>query len=550
MLERIELRKSTLMKILQRALIRALAAALASAAPFHYALGDDQTDLVPATTAQGVVAGQSLGSVIAYRGIPYAAAPLGELRFRPPLPAVPWSGVRSGLDMGPACPQLIDDDPTENSENVMSEDCLTLNVWTRKPDAAKRPVLFWIHGGGFIVGAARNTWYDGQYLAARGDVVVVTINYRLGAWGFLDLRSFGARYRESANVGLLDQIAALRWVKQNIANFGGDPQNVTIFGESAGAASVGDLLSMPAAQNLFAKAILESGVPGGRTGNMSIRHRHLTKSFLKLAGAYSVDELSKKSMRELLDAQQRLFATTTDIGTFGPSIDNQVLKERPFAVVAEGRGNRVPILIGTTREEMRYFSTAEDNGLERKRRALLLEQLESIVGSRAQVVLNEYQGLYPKWGDAVVQITSDAIMRFPTVQLADAASAFQPVYLYLFTYQSTSTYKDFGSAHAMELPFVFGTVNLPEVIVFTGRDPRRLELAYRMMDSWIAFARSGNPTPAGGPEWPRYNSTQRPTMELGPEPRVLNDPLSEQRRIWNGTVPTIEQGWELLQVNR
>lgn len=541
---------STLLKAIRWAASRALAGALASAAPFHCALAHDQVVLVRAATAQGVIEGESQGSVIAYRGIPYAAPPLGELRFRPPMPAVPWSGVRSGLDMGPACPQLIDDDPTENSEAVMSEDCLTLNVWTPGPDAAKRPVLFWIHGGGFTVGSARNTWYDGQHLAARGDVVVVSINYRLGAWGFLDLRSFGARYRESANVGLLDQIAALQWVKQNIAHFGGDPGNVTIFGESAGAASVGDLLSMPVAENLFAKAILESGVPGGRTGNMSIRHAHLTTAFLKLAGAHSVDKLSKKSMRELLDAQRRLFATTTDIGTFGPSIDGQVLKARPFAAVAAGRGNRVPILIGTTREEMRYFSTAADNGLETKPRPLLLKQLEPIVGSRAQEVLDEYQRLYPKWGDTVVQIASDAIMRFPTVQLADAVSVFQPVYLYLFTYQSNSTYKNFGSAHAMELPFVFGAVNSPEVIVFTGRDPRRLDLADRVMDSWVAFARSGNPTPKGGPEWPRYNSTQRPTMELGPEPRVLNDPLSEQRNIWGATVPTIEQGWELLQVNR
>lgn len=529
---------------------RALAGALAAAALIQCARADEQAVLVRATTAQGVVEGESLGSVIAFRGMPYAAPPVGELRFRPPIPAVSWSGVRSGLDMGPACPQLIGDDPTENSEAVMSEDCLTVNVWTPRPDAGKRPVLFWIHGGGFTVGSARNTWYDGQHLAARGDVVVVSINYRLGAWGFLDLRSYGARYRESANVGLLDQIAALRWVQQNIAHFGGDPGNVTIFGESAGAASVGDLLSIPAAKQLFAKAILQSGLPGGRTGTMSIRHPKLTTTFLKLAGARSIDELSKKSMRELLDAQQRLFSTTTDIGTFGPSVDGELLKERPFAVVAEGRGNPVPILIGTTREEMRYFSTAEDNGIEQKPRSLLLEQLKSTVGARAPAVLDEYLRLYPKWGDAVVQIASDAIMRFPTVQLADAVSAFQPVYLYLFTYLSNSTYKNFGSAHAMELPFVFGTINLPEVIVFTGRDPRRLALSDRVMDSWIAFARSGSPTPKGGPEWPRFNPTQRPTMELGPEPRVLNDPLSEQRAVWGATVPTIEQGWTLLQVNQ
>jgi para-nitrobenzyl esterase len=537
-------------KLIRWAASRALIGALASAAPFHSVLAHDLPVLVPAKTAQGIVDGEFLGDVIAYRGIPYAVPPLGELRFRPPLPPVPWTGVRSGLDMGPACPQLIDDDPTENSEAVMSEDCLTLNVWTPKPDAAKRPVLFWIHGGGFTVGAARNTWYDGRYLAARGDAVVVSINYRLGAWGFLDLHSFGARYSESANVGLLDQIAALKWVKQNIAAFGGDPENVTIFGESAGASSVGDLLSIPAAKNLFAKAILESGLPGGRTGNMSIRHAHLTQTFLKLAGAKTIDELSRKSMRELLDAQERLFSSTTDIGTFGPSIDGQVLKEKPFAVVTEGRGNRVPILIGTTREEMRYFSTAEDNGIERKPRALLLKQLEPIVGSRAEEVLNEYQRLYPTWGDTVVQIASDAIMRFPTVQLADAVSAFQPVYVYLFTYQSNSTYKSFGSAHAMDLPFVFGTVNLPEAIVFTGRDPRRLDLADRVMDSWVAFARSGDPTPRGGPEWPRYNASQRPTMDLGPEPKVVNDPLSAQRNFWGESVPTIEQGWQLLQVNQ
>jgi para-nitrobenzyl esterase len=452
--------------------------------------------------------------------------------------------------MSPACPQLIDDDPTENNEAVMSEDCLALNVWTPHTDAAKRPVMFWIHGGGFTVGAARNTWYDGQHLAARGDVVVVTINYRLGAWGFLDLSSFGSRYAQSANVGLLDQVAALRWVRQNIARFGGDPDNVTIFGESAGAASVGDLLSMSIAQSLFSKAILESGLPGGRTGGMSNRHQHLTQTFLKLLGARSLDELAKKSMKDLLSAQERLFSTTSDIGTFGPSVDGVVLKEKPFAVVAGGRGSRVPLMIGTTLEEMRYFSTAEDIGIERKPRALLLSQLQKTVGARAPQVLDEYQRLYPKWGDVVVAIASDAFMRFPSIQLAEAVSAHQPVYLYLFTYRSNSTYKNFGAAHAMELPFVFGTVNAPEVIVFTGRDPRRYELADKVMDSWTAFARDGDPTLASGPTWPRYDAATHPTMELGTDMHVVLDPLSEQRKVWGTSVPTVEQAWRLLQVNQ
>jgi para-nitrobenzyl esterase len=506
--------------------------------------------LVRAQTAQGAVEGESLGKVLAFRGIPYAAPPIGKLRFRPPQPPAAWTGVRPALDMSPACPQLIDDDPTENNEAVMSEDCLALNVWTPRIDSAKRPVMFWIHGGGFTVGATRNTWYDGRHLSARGDVVVVSINYRLGAWGFLDLSAFGANYAGSANAGLLDQVAALNWVKQNIANFGGDPDNVTIFGESAGASSVGDLLSMPAAKGLFAKAILESGLPGGRTGGMSNRHQHLTQTFLKLLGAGSAGDLAAKSMNDLLNAQTRLFASTTDIGTFGPSIDGVVLKERPFAVVSGGLGNRVPLMIGTTLEEMRYFSTAEDIGIEKKPRALLLSQLANTVGSRAVEVLDEYQRLYPKWGDTVVQIASDAFLRFPSIELAGALSAHQPVYLYLFTYRSNSTYKDFGSAHAMELPFVFGTVNAPEVIVFTGRDPRRYELADKVMDSWAAFARTGDPSLPSGPRWPHYDPATRPTMELGTDMRVVQDPLSGQRKVWEGKVPTVEQAWQLLQVNQ
>jgi para-nitrobenzyl esterase len=502
-----------------------------------------------AQTAQGTVQGELAGTVLAFRGIPYAAPPVGELRFRPPRPPRPWSGVRAALDMSPACPQLIDDDPTENNHAVMSEDCLTLNIWTPHVDAARRPVMVWIHGGGFTVGSTRNTWYNGQYLAARGDVVVVSINYRLGAWGFLDLSSFGAGYAGSANAGLLDQVAALRWVRDNIREFGGDPENITIFGESAGASSVGDLLSMPETKGLFARVILESGLPGGRTGSMSNRHQHLTQTFLDLLKVRTTDELGRKTMRELLDAQQRLFATTTDIGTFGPSVDGVVLKERPFTVITEGRAAQVPVLIGTTMEEMRYFATAEDIGIEQKPRALLLKQLADTAGAHAADVLATYQRLYPVWGDTVVQIASDAFLRLPTIQLAEAASAYQPVYVYLFAYRSTSTYKNFGSAHAMELPFVFGTVDLPEVIAFTGRDPQRHKVANSVMDSWIAFARSGNPALPSGAPWPRYDKVTRPTMILGADLHVENDPLSEQRLVWGGNFPTVEQAWKLLQEN-
>jgi para-nitrobenzyl esterase len=505
--------------------------------------------LVRAQTVQGLVDGESLGEVAAFRGIPYAEPPMGGNRFLPPQPPASWPGVRSALDMGPACPQLIDDDPTENNDAVMSEDCLTLNVWTPRVDTAKRPVMLWIHGGAFVVGSSRNTWYDGSHLAARGDVVVVSINYRLGAWGFLALSSFGDAYAKSANAGLLDQVAALEWVRQNIARFGGDPDNVTLFGESAGAASVGALLSMPAANGLFAKAILESGVPSDRPPEAFQRSARLAAEFLKLARVRTPADLARRSMQDLLKAQEHLFSLHSDLGTFVPSVDGQVLKERPFAVVAQGRGSRVPLMIGTTLEEMRYFSTAEDIGIERKPRKLLLSQLEASVGDRAPAVLDVYQRLYPNWGDTVVQIASDALLRFPSIRLAEAAAAHQPVYMYLFTYRSNSTYKNFGSAHAMELPFVFGLVNAPETIVFTGRDPRRYELADQIMDSWTAFARSGNPSLHAGPEWPPYDAVTRSTMELGTPLRVVQDPLSEQRKIWGANAPAVDVAWRLLQVN-
>ena len=499
---------------------------------------------------QGVLEGASLGKVSAFFDILYAAPPVGPLRFRPPQAAPSWPGVRSALDMGPACPQLIDDDPTENNDSVMAEDCLSVNVWTPRVDAGKRPVMVWIHGGAFVVGSSRNTFYDGAHLAAHGDVVVVSLNYRLGAWGFLDLQDvFGSPYAGTANLALQDQIAALAWVQKNIAHFGGDPANVTIFGESAGASSVGALLSMPQAQGLFSKAILESGVPSQRSVDDHQRTARLAAEFLKQLGASTPGELAAKPMRALLDAQRQVFNGTGDIGTFVPWVDGTVIKEQPFSVVAEGRGNQVPILIGTTAQEMRYFSTAEDLGIERKPKELLLKQLEAVAGPRAREILATYQRLYPNWGDTVVQIASDAIMRFPSIELAERVSAHQPVYMYLFTYRSTSTYKSFGSAHAMELPFVFGVEDRPEVIVFSGRDPRRHELADRVMDRWVAFARSGDPTVRDGPRWLPYDAGKRFTMELGFPLRGIDNPLAEQRDVWGNTRPTVQQAWPFLLRN-
>ncbi len=505
---------------------------------------------VTARTQQGIVEGEALQNVVAFRGIPYAAAPTGAWRFRAPQPPATWQGTRPALDMSPACPQSVDADLTENNNAVMAEDCLALNVWTPRVDQRKRPVMVWIHGGAFVVGSNRNTYYDGAHLSARGDVVVVSINYRLGAWGFLSLSSFGAEYAESANVGLLDQIAALKWVRANIAGFGGDPANVTIFGESAGASSVGALLSVPAAAGLFAKAIMQSGTPTTQTARAFQRSNRLAEEFLNTAGVKTPQELQSKSMAELLEVQERLFSAHSELGTFGPVIDGVTLKEPPFTVVTSGRGHRVPILIGTTREEMRYFSTVEDLGLEQKPRELLQRQLLTAAGARADEVLSTYERLYPKWGDMTVQIASDAFFLLPTVRMAESIAADQPVYVYLFNYHSNSTYKNFGSAHAMEIPFVFGVVDLPEVIAFTGRAPGRAELSARMMDHWAAFARHGDPSLRSQPRWQRYDGVTRQTMELGLKSRLVSDPLGEQRRAWGDELPSKDGAWQLLQINR
>ncbi|HEV3510303.1 MAG TPA: carboxylesterase family protein, partial [Candidatus Sulfotelmatobacter sp.] len=281
-------------------------------------------DGVVVKTASGPVKGESEKGVLVFRGIPYAAPPLGPLRFRPPGPPVAWTEVRSALDFAPACPQLVETDPTENNNSVMSEDCLAVNVWTPGVVGKKRPVMVWVHGGGFIEGSARNTWYDGASLAGRGDVVVVTLQYRLGVWGFLEIPDIaGQDFAQSGNVGLLDQVAALKWVKQNIVAFGGDPNNVTIFGQSAGGGSVGMLMVMPAAHGLFQKAIMESGTPKEIADKG--RAIEVSREYMKIAGVTKIEELQKLTMPQMLNAEKKLFRTSFGYSAFRPVLDGTVL---------------------------------------------------------------------------------------------------------------------------------------------------------------------------------------------------------------------------------
>jgi len=426
---------------------------------------------VVVNTVSGRVKGEIEKGVLVFRGIRYSAPPLSSLRFRPPTSPTAWSDVRPVLGFAPACPQLVETDPTENNNSVMSEDCLAVNVWTPRADNEKRPVMVWIHGGGFIESSARNTWYDGARLAGRG-VVVVTLQYRLGAWGFLELSEIGGQeFAQSGNLGLLDQIAALKWVKENIAAFGGDPENVTLFGQSAGAGSVGMLMVAPAARGLFHKAIMESGTP--KELNDKATAAEVSRAYMKIAGVTNIKELQALTMTQMLDAERKLFETRFGYSAFRPVMDGTVLDELPMQAIAKGHGTSVPILIGTNLDEVRFWEALYDVPLEQKPESLLRKQLEGLAGSKADEVIETYRKADANYGESVIHLLGDVLIRLPAIRFAEANSQRQPTYMYLFTHRSMSDYKNYGSCHGMELPFVFGTIDDLDVIVFTGRSTQR-----------------------------------------------------------------------------
>jgi len=517
-----------------------------------FAVESKGADGVVVRTASGPVKGEDEKGVLVFRGIRYAAPAVGTLRFRPPAPPIAWTEVRSALDFAPACPQLVEADPTENNNSVMAEDCLAVNVWTPGADNKKRPVMVWIHGGGFIEGSARNTWYDGATLAGHGDVVVVSMQYRLGAWGFLDVSDIGGQdFAQSANAGLLDQIAALKWVKENIAAFGGDPNNVTIFGQSAGSGSVGMLMVVPAARGLFHKAIMESGTPKEITDEA--KANEVTREYMGILGASKIEELQRLTMAQMLDAERKLFETRFGYSALRPVMDGTVLNELPMQAIAKGRGTSVPVLIGTNLDEIRFWLALHDMPLEQKPESLLRKQLEGIVGLKAPEVIDTYRKADPDFGDSVIHLLGDALVRLPAIRFAEANSHRQPTYMYLFTYRSTSTYKNYGSCHVMEIPFVFGVIDYPDVIVFTGRDSHREALMNQIQNAWVNFAHTGDPSQPGL-AWPRYDEKTRSTMELGATSRIVNDPYSAERSVWSdlpfdGVTPHMGKLWSLVWDN-
>ena len=524
-------------------------------------MGDD-TQRVQADTAYGRIEGRQRRGVLLFAGVPYAHAPVGPLRFAPPRPPAPWTGVRDATAFGPQAPQVggtMEAIAGGGQTAPWSEDCLTLNVQTPACDGGRRPVLVWIHGGGFTTGASSVPWYDGTAFCRNGDVVVVTVNYRLGAFGWSHLAHLpdGHDEPEAGNAGLADQVAALQWVRQHIAGFGGDPGNVTVFGESAGAMSVGTLLGTPSAQGLFAKAVLQSGACHHvRTVEQAAE---VTDRICAALGVHDVAGLRRVSDQQLLDAQVsasnalvRDRARRGDVGLglpFGPVLGGATLPEHPLEVVRRGGAAHVPLLLGTTREEWNLFALMAREQLDD---AALLARLERIVEDPAQMVAVYRQALdtdpdgAPAHDALWSAIMTDRVFTIPAIRLAEAQSAHRPadVFAYRFDWASSALDGRLGSCHALEIPFVFDGLHQPGVAFFTGDAPPAV-LATAMHRAWIAFARTGSPQHDGLPAWPAYGRAGRATLHFdarsdGPDGTlactVRHDPAPEQRAAWDGVL--------------
>ena len=494
-----------------------------------------------ATTRAGRVEGSVEDGLRVFRGIPYAAPPVGELRFRAPQPHPGWEGVRAAREFGPIAPQHANaalDQMMGGIPQTQSEDCLFLNIWTPALDAQRRPVMLWIHGGGLTIGSGSETYYTGAQLASR-EVVLVTINYRLGALGFLHAPALGA-----SNFGLRDQVAALQWVRENIANFGGDPGNVTIFGESAGGLSVASLMASPRTDGLFQRAIVQSGgVRRHAPAAEAVRSGEQLIGYLN-ANPADADSLRAADLAAILEAQARQESEAAGAlgdGTAQPSsvpvVDGEFLLESQLEAITNGRARHISTLIGTMDEEWNLFGALTGAAPPTEDEAVA--GLDRIHGDGRRVY-DTYRDARARRGEAATPpailnaATGDSWFVVASERMADAQAAQgAPTYSYVFDWKSPMLGGVLGSCHALDIPFTFGAhARMPE---FAGAGPAADALADCVMNAWTAFARNGDPAT---PElaWPAYDANTKARVILGGNPRVEHHWRAEERAVWDGII--------------
>ncbi|MFX1480582.1 MAG: carboxylesterase/lipase family protein [Promethearchaeota archaeon] len=492
-------------------------------------------------TKTGKVKGYERDGIKKFKGIPYAEPPVGNLRFSSPILKKPWSGVLDCTKFGPMVPQRESFFTPQPPPLQDEEKCLTLNIWTPGLDDTKRPVLFWIHGGGFSFGSGSLT--NGTNLAKFGNVVIISINYRLGIFGYIFIQD------ELANLGQLDQITALQWIRDNVTFFGGDPNNVTIFGESAGGVAVSSLMAMPAAKGLFKRVISQSGAvhPGGFHPKGGIRgaERIMTELGLK---AFDVEALKNVPTQKIVDVQTKMELEARAKGRtfpYGVFVDGKTLPKHPLEAIRDGFASDLELIVGTNQDEAKLYTALtppsnilDEEGLFKRTHNMIrfFNQDESV----AQKVIETYKEsrkgtLLTEPQEILDAISTDFRFRVSGIRLAEAQCKHQPnVFSYLFTYKSPEMGGKLGACHGLEIAFVFGTLGDNARGIVPKKSNETDILSEKMMNSWISFAQNGNPNHDGLPKWNQYELENRSTMFFGTEVKLVDDPFKMERMVWEG----------------
>jgi para-nitrobenzyl esterase len=540
------------------------AAALAACGGRALAQAGD-TGVVEVKTARGRVRGARRDGLTTFKGVPYAGSVAGPNRFKaaPPLPA--WTGVRDALQLAPPAPQ-----PGRQAsprEPAPAEDCLFLNVWTPAADGRRRPVMFYSHGGGFTTGSGGSAYQDGGNLARTWDVVVVASNHRLGLMGYLYLRELGGdEYATSGNQGMLDIRDALRWVHENIEAFGGNPDNVMIFGESGGGAKTSCLYAMPSAAPYFTKASIESG-PGIRmmpadaaaeTTLMLLKHLDIDRSNWRKLLAVPLDTLvaAQAALGQVrgagpltMSGGRMGMSGNRRPGGFGPVVDGTVLPQHPFDPGSPAVSKNKPLIVGYNRDETMFF-LQRDPEVFSLTEETLRGRLARELGASADTVYGTYRKTRPDASptDLYIAITSANMIGIGAVTIAERkyAQGGAPVFMYIFTHESErivpGTTHKMGAAHALEIRYKFNLVDQDDAA--GGADPMAVsgpdsvKTARNMSELWSTFARTGRPAAQGQPAWPAYTKERRATMEIDAQCRVVDPPYAAERRMWEGLEPS------------